>query len=125
MNAAFGDVSAGGLGSPESDVTQTGGGPNAFVASQGNGNSGGITLSKFSVDVIRPAHGCGHRPGRVPVTVGPIAMAMSNNNKTAVRNRIGVSAGFKVLIIEERIRYVLPKVPKRSQVSLDPACLIT
>ena len=34
MNAAFGGVSAGGLGSPELDVTQSGGGPKAFVANQ-------------------------------------------------------------------------------------------
>jgi len=102
MNAALGGVSAGGIGSPEFDVTQTGGGPNAFVASHGGGNAGGVTPSKFSVEVTRPAQG-GHCPrrGRIPALVGAIAMptATSNNNKTTFRSRIGVSARFKVLII--------------------------
>src|SRR4249919_2641770 len=37
MKRELGDVSAGGVGSPESDVTQSGGGPSAFVASQPGG----------------------------------------------------------------------------------------
>lgn len=49
MNAALGGVSAGGIGTPEFDVTQNGGGPSAFVASQSGGNAGGLTLSKFSL----------------------------------------------------------------------------
>jgi hypothetical protein len=49
MKAALGSVSAGGTGSPEFDVTQSGGGPWAFVASQSGGNAGGVTLSKFSL----------------------------------------------------------------------------
>ena len=48
MNAAFGAVSAGGAGRPLLDVTQSGGGPKALVASQSVGNVGGVTLSKFS-----------------------------------------------------------------------------
>lgn len=48
MNAAFGTVSAGGAGRPLLDVTQSGGGPKALVANQSDGNSGGVTLSKFS-----------------------------------------------------------------------------
>jgi hypothetical protein len=48
MNAAFGAVSAGGVGSPLLDVTQSGDGPKALVANQSDGNSGGVTLSKFS-----------------------------------------------------------------------------
>src|SRR5438876_8985425 len=48
MNAAFGAVSAGGAGRPLLDVTQSGGGPKALVANQSDGNSGGVTLSKFS-----------------------------------------------------------------------------
>lgn len=32
MNAAFGGVSAGGIGTPEFDVTHGGGGPCTFVA---------------------------------------------------------------------------------------------
>ena len=34
MNAALGGESAGGIGTPELDVTQSGGGPCAFVATQ-------------------------------------------------------------------------------------------
>src|SRR6478735_9969537 len=48
MNAALGGVSATGRGTPASDVTQRGGGPCAFVATQPEGNVGGITSSKFS-----------------------------------------------------------------------------
>jgi hypothetical protein len=43
MKKAFGSVSAGGSGIPESEVTQSGGGPCAFVASQSGGNAGGVT----------------------------------------------------------------------------------
>ena len=49
MNAALGGVSAGGVGTPLFDVTQSGGGPSAFVASHPAGNAGGTTLSKFSL----------------------------------------------------------------------------
>jgi hypothetical protein len=49
MKPAFGKVSAGGIGTPESDVTQNGGGPWAFVAVQSGGNAGGVTASKFSL----------------------------------------------------------------------------
>src|SRR5262249_60409337 len=45
-NRALGTVSAGGTGTPELDVTQSGGGPCAFVASQSGGNAGGVTASK-------------------------------------------------------------------------------
>ena len=48
MNAALGGVSAVGIGTPEFDVTHSGGAPNALVANQSGGNAGGITLSKFS-----------------------------------------------------------------------------
>jgi hypothetical protein len=48
MNAALGGVSAGGVGIPLLDVTQSGGIPNALVANQSDGNAGGVTLSKFS-----------------------------------------------------------------------------
>jgi len=60
INAAFGGVSAGGLGNPEFDVTHSGGGPCAFVATQFGGSVGGITPSKFSVNVSRtPQNGHG------------------------------------------------------------------
>ena len=48
MNAALGGVSAAGIGTPELEVTQSGGGPNAFVAIQSGGSAGGVRLSKFS-----------------------------------------------------------------------------
>ena len=48
MNAEFGGVSAGGIGTPEFDVTQRGGGPWAFAATQSGGSEGGLTLSKSS-----------------------------------------------------------------------------
>src|SRR5882724_5488675 len=51
MKTALGGVSAGGIGTPESEVTHIGGGPCAFIASQFGGNSGGVTASKFSLMV--------------------------------------------------------------------------
>ena len=56
MNAAFGGVSAGGVGTPLFDVIQSGGGPSAFVASQSAGNAGGVTVSKFSLHVRGKEH---------------------------------------------------------------------
>src|SRR5213080_4770385 len=56
MDAALGGVSAGGVGTPELDVTQSGGCPCAFVAVQSGGNAGGVTPWKFSVPV-RSVHG--------------------------------------------------------------------
>src|SRR4029453_5657534 len=56
MNAALGGVSAGGVGTPELDVTQSGGCPCAFVAVQSGGNAGGVMPSKFSV-LVRSVHG--------------------------------------------------------------------
>ena len=67
MKVAFGSVSAGGIGTPESEVTHSGGGPCAFVAIQSGGKAGGATPSKFSLNVNRsqqPGHGSG-------VGVGP------------------------------------------------------
>jgi hypothetical protein len=49
MNAEFGGVSAGGIGTPEFEVPHNGGGPCAFVASHPGGNAGGVTPSKSSV----------------------------------------------------------------------------
>jgi len=62
MNAALGSVSAGGMGTPEFDVIHNGGGPSAFVASQSEGNVGGLTSSKFTLSTIGPeqrGHGLG------------------------------------------------------------------
>jgi len=52
MYAAFGGEWAGGVGNPEFDVTQSGGGPCGFVATQNGGNAGGVTPSKFSLKAI-------------------------------------------------------------------------
>ena len=63
ITAALGNVSAAGIGSPELDVTQSGGGPKAFVANQSKGNVGGTTSSKSSPRPTsweqRPGHGVG------------------------------------------------------------------
>src|SRR4249919_1700337 len=73
IKRAFGAVSAGGTGTPESDETQSGGGPKAFVASQPNGNSGGISESKLSPCVRGNQHsGQGNGVG-----VGPVAARTS------------------------------------------------
>lgn len=48
MKTALGGDSAGGIGTPEFDVPQNGGGPCAFVAIQSGGSVGGVTLSKVS-----------------------------------------------------------------------------
>jgi hypothetical protein len=71
MNAAFGSVSAGGSGTPEFDVTQSGGGPCAFVATQFAGKPGGVAPSKFSLMVIYRQHGGGGQGSGVGV--GPTA----------------------------------------------------
>jgi len=53
MNAALGSVYAGGIGAPEFDVTQNGGGPCALLAIQSVGNAGSMTLSKFVACIRR------------------------------------------------------------------------
>ena len=50
--AAFGGVSKAGEGIPAFDVVQSGGGPGAFVAVHPGGNAGGVTPSKFSLNVV-------------------------------------------------------------------------
>jgi hypothetical protein len=66
MNAALGGVSAGGFGSPESDVTYSGGGPNALVANQPAGNASGATLSKSSEKISPSQQRNGHGLGVAP-----------------------------------------------------------
>src|SRR4029077_8297458 len=63
MNAALGGVSAGGIGTPESDVTHNGGGPCAFIATQSGGNAGGVTPSKYSETTAGSQKGGGHGGG--------------------------------------------------------------
>jgi hypothetical protein len=50
--AAFGIESAGGVGTPELEVTQSGPGPLAFVAVHPAGSVGGVTPSKFSPNAV-------------------------------------------------------------------------
>jgi hypothetical protein len=61
MYAALGDEYAGGVGTPESEVTQSGGGPCTFVANQFGGSAGGEIPSKFSEKTVTkiPSHGDG------------------------------------------------------------------
>jgi hypothetical protein len=75
MNAALGGVSAGGIGTPEFDVTHSGGGPWAFVATQSGGNAGGVTLSKFSFTTTGMKQG-GEQEGAGD-GVGPTAAEIS------------------------------------------------
>ena len=63
INAALGGVSAGGIGTPESDVTHSGAGPWAFVAVQFGGNPGGVTLSKCSLNDTGWEQGKGEHEG--------------------------------------------------------------
>src|SRR5436190_20443651 len=68
MNAAFGSESAGGLGRPELEFTQSGTGPCAFVATHPEGSAGGTTPSKASENCVP----LGEHPGvAVGVGVGP------------------------------------------------------
>jgi hypothetical protein len=107
MNATFGGVSAGGMGSPLFEVTQSGAGPCAFVASHPTGNAGGVTSSKFSADVTRGKHD-GHLP-QPCASRGPSAApaAMSNTTQRTFHNRFGVNACFTFLIIASGVQPTL------------------
>ena len=109
MNAALGGVSAGGVGAPLFDVTQSGGGPSAFVASHPAGNAGGTTLSKFSLHVRGKEHG-GHVSALSTCAVeGPPAMpaAMSKLKKRRFRNRAGVNVRFRFSTIAQSVQPML------------------
>lgn len=60
MNAAFGAVSAGGVGTPLLEVDQSGGGPSALVANHPVGKAGGVTVSKFSISATGCEQGLWH-----------------------------------------------------------------
>jgi hypothetical protein len=77
MYAALGGVSAGGIGTPEFEVDQSGGGPCAFVAIQFGGSAGGVTLSKFSVIVEK------NQPQGHCIGVGEIAARISTRPQPA------------------------------------------
>ncbi len=140
MNAALGGESAGGIGTPELEVTHIGGGPSAFVANQPGGNTGGVTLSKFSLNPTGSEQGGEHEgvgaaggptaakvstppqladpPPRSAVARDePIApaiatpAAMNNSRQTNGRNRDGVNVSFR-LIITDRLN-VDCSIPRR------------
>ena len=75
MNAALGGVSTGGVGTPLFDVTQSGGGPSAFVASQSAGNAGGVTVSKFSLHVRGKEHAGQVSALSICAVAGPAAIS--------------------------------------------------
>ena len=85
MNAALGGVSAGGTGTPLFEVTHSGGGPSALVANQSVGNAGGVTPSKFSLNVTRPEHG-GHR--LPPESCAPVVATATPAMSTAKQTRL-------------------------------------
>lgn len=102
MNAALGGVSAGGLGTPVSDVTQRGGGPNAFVASHPSGRAGGIALSKFSLHMLGPEHGGQLLSARsIRAVVGRTATpaAMSKRRNPRLRDFVGMNVRFRFSVI--------------------------
>ena len=115
MNAALGGVSAGGLGTPLSEVTQRGGGPSAFVANQSAGNAGGTTLSKFSRNVVRRIHGSGHPPicAKIEPTAPPAATSKNKNKR--FRNRAGVSVRLTFSTTAAGIQTLLRKRTERCQ----------
>jgi hypothetical protein len=83
MNAALGGVSAGGAGTPLLEVPHSGGGPSALVANQSVGNAGGVTPSKFSLNVTRPEHGGHGLPPESWTALGATATpAMSTAKQT-------------------------------------------
>jgi len=90
MNAAFGAVSAGGAGTPLSDVTQSGGGPKALVPNQPGGNAGGVMPSKFSLNTTDWEQGPWHKGvgvGVVPaaeLSTQPEAPSTSEADRTRV-----------------------------------------
>jgi hypothetical protein len=103
MDAAFGSVSAGGLGTPSFDVTQRGGGPSRFVASQFAGNAGGVTPSKFSLTVIRlwHPHGPSLRASRGPSATPAV---VSKKNKNNCHTPVTVTAAFIFAIMTEELQ---------------------
>ena len=88
MNAALGGVSAAGIGTPELEVTQSGGGPNAFVAIQSGGSAGGVRLSKFSFIVPWCQQGI-HGRG---VGVGPAAAKVLTSSLSVAAESDAVAA---------------------------------
>jgi hypothetical protein len=106
MNAASGGVSAGGLGTPLFDVTHSGGGPSAFVASHPIGNAGGVTLSKFSSTCTDKEHA-----GQVlALSICPVAgattapTAMSRTKAMTFREDHVADVRFRCRVIAPRVQ---------------------
>jgi hypothetical protein len=139
----LGSVSADGIGTPEFDVTHSGGGPRAFVASQSGGNAGRLTLSKLSLNPTGMEQGGGHEglAGGVTstseeISTWPARWAMAREEPTApntampaatkkseqriLRHRARVNVRFALVITE---RNVLTKSAEiRQHLSVDKRC---
>jgi hypothetical protein len=102
MNAAFGSVSTGGIGTPELDVPQTGGAPCAFVAIQPGGKMGGMTLSKFSLNTTGRKQGGEHEG--IGGGVGVVESGVSAFDESAITNivaskRVNLSTALHEFIV--------------------------
>ncbi len=100
------------MGTPESDVTHSGGGPWTFVASQPRGNAGGVRLSKFSVNTTGIRHGGAHggvdcgiatrwamaREETIPPNIAmPAATKKSEQRIFSNRGRVNIRSGFAII----------------------------
>jgi hypothetical protein len=98
MNAALGSVYAGGIGAPEFDVTQNGGGPCALLAIQSAGNAGGMTLSKFVACIRRVKPGAQLVSGAAVVSAATYD-AIRMTKQTTLRNHTEQNVRFKFSIM--------------------------
>jgi hypothetical protein len=91
-NAALGDVSAGGMGTPELDATHV-------VLDQPAGSAGGVTPSKNSVRSKIGSH-CPSTRSLLPIAsaatilVDPIAAAATRNRQNISRSRLSMKHAF-------------------------------
>jgi hypothetical protein len=110
MNAALGGVSAGGAGTPLFEVTHSGGGPSALVANQSVGNAGGVTPSKFSLNVTRPEHGGHGLPPESCTAAGATATpAMSTAKQTRLLKVVCLELDWTLQSISASIEPVCQK----------------
>src|SRR4029077_18145499 len=89
-NAALGSVSAGGAGTPESDVTHV-------VLDQPEGSAGGVTLSKNSDSSKKGTHcpssrSLPPRASAATILASPSAAAATRNRQQISRSRVGINA---------------------------------
>ena len=92
-NAALGSVSAGGIGTPELDVTHA-------ILDQPCGNTGGVTLSKYCVRSTTGSH-CGGEPDGAALSrlntdevIDPsaITLAAPNRSKQAMSHKYDLAS---------------------------------